>query len=503
MPLPGKAAAVTAMLDDLDQAVAQAPEPARGSLLAAFLPVLVAHEARGSASPDAAERLRPLFLCPDREVRLRAVAALRDVLLGTGQRGLMLLDGLNLDATPALRDYLPELRGACGAGGQADLVEDGLRESLRHASPGRRKSALRGIALAHEGTERDYLLHEILAALAHPTDFTLVVEGLHTIGAILARSLTLAAYELFEPLLLTRDFSRAVDAGWNPLTGLARAASGTELAEVVEREWIAPALTAPGASRRQARLRRVGAEAYVALYCEAGSEALDGLWEALDDPIRESRRAVLWELAELTPATPDDATRAALVEDLLERSRAGRLQASAAALCLGRLLEGRPDPGVSEAMLEWARHGGGELPTHALFGLARMHRGDRDPEERTELFGTLRAKGGPPPFVPLALGALHAGSGDSEAQEALAKATKSRRSPEARAEALAGWAMVHAGRGIAPFVHLAAASLPRFDAAPVLGGALLAGAGLSEETCAPYFRAYRQRLRESGLGQAY
>jgi hypothetical protein len=480
-------------------------EPTHGSLRARVLAAILPLDWYGSGSEEAVEALLPQLGGPSREERLRAVEALRLVLHGTGAEGLALLARCRLDDHPPLRDYLPELTGACGADDGGALVEGTLLEALAHPSPGRRKSALRGLAVAFAGSARDDLVDPIASAAAHPTDFTLALEALHAVGRMFQGALTPRAYEVATTLLLPREVERSLDAGWNPYGSLARAARGTALGPRFEAERLLPAITLPGASLRRGRLRRAGIEAWAELHRAEGLSALTDVRDMLADPIRATRHAALWELTALMPEAPGGGDVAGLAEGLIEWSAASPRAAAFAALCLGALLEANPRPEAHERLLTWARWRDAELRPYALLALARMHRGRGEGEAGEAIRSALPERGGADRLVALAIGSLFASRPDPWAHAQLARLAARRRPAATQAAAIAGLGMVHAGEGLAAGIGLLAGLRLEPAVLDDCHGAhcLVAVArGLTAYGLERYHRAFRGRLLTTGLGES-
>lgn len=479
--------------------------PAHGWLRARALAAILPLDWHGSGSEEAVAALRPQLEGPSREERLRAVVALRAIFHGSGAEGLAALTRCRLDDHPPLRDCLPELAGACGADGGGGFVEGALREALAHPSPGRRKSALRGTAIAFAGSAREDLLDPIASAGTHPTDFTLALEALHALGRVFERALTPRAYEVATTLLVAREVERAVDAGWNPYRSLARAARGTALGPRLEAERLMPAITLPGASLRRGRLRRAAIEAWAELHRGDGLPAMAAVRGMLADPIRATRQAAPWELTALMPEASDGAGVADLVEGLLELSAASPRAAAFAALCLGALLEGRPRPEVHERLLTWARWRDAELRPYALLALSRMHRGRGDGGAAEAIRSALPERGGADRLVALAIGSLFAGRPDPWAHAQLARLAARCRPAATQTAAIAGLGMVHAGEGLAAGIGLLAglrlepAVLDDSHAAHCL---LTLACGLTASGLARYHRGFRARLLTTGLGES-
>ncbi len=485
-------------IQQLEEALGRLAEPARAALAPRLLPAVVEAALAGVPSDEALEALGPGLVGDDRDARRRAVGALRALLEASGAAGLALLDGAALDRAPALRDLLPELVGACGARGGGALVEDRLLHALGHASPGRRKSALRGLGLAYAGTARTDLLEPIARAAVHPTDFTLPLEALHALGRLFEGRLGEEAYVVALGLLSPRDEARALDAEWNPYRSLALAARGGTMAARLAGERLLPALAAAGPSRRRARLRRAALEAWVALHAGEGLEPLETAWSALDDPLREARQSALWALPGLLPHGGPEASRAHVAAALLERSRAGGREAACAALCLGAALEGAPLPEVTDRLLAWCGRREALLTPFALLALARIHAGSAPEPVAEALRAAVPEKGPVDRLTALAIGAFYAATGDRWARATLTRLAGRRRPAGTQAAALAAVGMLHRGVGLPEAVGLLG-RLPveppvlaeRYATAGVLLAAYGAGAGRAEA----YFGDYRPALR--------
>jgi len=301
-----------------------------------LVPLVVALQYRGSASSAAAGLLSGLLRSPLRDVRLRGLAALQHVLIGTGEPGLAVLASLDLDSDHRLRDHEPRLIGASLAGAPGEMVADALGAALQRPSPARRKEALAGLGLALRGTAWQPAIGLIDGVRRPGNDMTVFLARLEALGSVFEAR---AAGETLETLMqfrAAREWEPLIDAGYDPVSPIAQAAELGPPLERVRREVIDPLLRCAGNSRRRALRRLVGLRAHVTACRASGGVPLDPAWELLADPMRKVRRAALWSLPHACEhATVSECLR--LTAELGHRSSAGPWQRACAALCAGAL----------------------------------------------------------------------------------------------------------------------------------------------------------------------
>ena len=418
--------------------------------------------------------LSELLRSPLRVVRLRALAALEHVVMGTGERGLTALASLDLDSDHHLRDHEPRIVGACLAGASGDSVASALGAALRHPSPARRKAALAGVGIALRASAWQPATDLIAGARRQGDDMTVFLGRLEALGSVLEGRAAGEALESLMRLRGAREWEPLVDAGYDAASPIARAAEPGPPLELVRRELIDPLLRCPGNSRRRGLRRLVGLRAHVTACRTSGALPLDPAWDLLADPMRKVRRAALWSL-------PDACEHAAVGEsvrlsaELVRRCSTGTWQRACAALCAG-VLEGphgvarsapqpsppAPLPGERAARPRACRRGGrGEGGARAA-ALRSTHRAPAL-VAGAEILAACRLSAGsagqeldgaaiPLLDLPetaglaaLGLGLLHRGTQNGEACEALLRWSARRKSARLRAAAAVAVGLVLRG----------------------------------------------------------
>lgn len=434
-------------MSELQAGLKSLPTQERESLAVAVVPALVGVGALGTASEEALAWLAPALRSVDRQTRREATAAVASVLRGTGEAGADRLRALGLDSVHAARDAEAYVLGACYAGAPASQALEALSPALTHPSPARRKAAYAGLALAQSGTGAAEVVLAIAGSLRDEDDFATRWHALDAIGAVAQSCATDALLAPMAAILNERNQALALDAGYNPLEPIARAAAGTLLASYVAESHIRPALETAGFGARAGRVREAAVRAWSVLYAGRGVAGAEPAWRLLRDPIRRTRRAALWSMPKLFAGWPP--TSDLTVEPLLELGARGITEAACAALCLGVAAEGTGAPAVIEALLRWAAYPRRELARHAVLALGKaLRRSCHTSAGETAL--SLWRVPETAPLAILAAGELQEGSCDAQTLTDMARFLGRKSRLRVREAAALAAGLVLSGAGVRP-----------------------------------------------------